>query len=88
MTIDRAIEIFDPECPENVKSGQELEEAMYLAVKALKLLKTQEPAKPRKIPPCITRPLGGDVCGYCGIRWLEKNDYYCPNCGREVNWDA
>lgn len=54
---------------------------------ALKLLKEQEPVKPRKILPCITRPVGGYVCGHCGIRFLEKNDYYCPNCGKAVKWD-
>ena len=54
---------------------------------ALELLKGQEPVKPRKILPCITRPVGWYVCGHCGIRFLEKNDYYCPNCGRAVKWD-
>lgn len=54
---------------------------------ALELLKAQEPVEPRKILPCITRPVGGYVCGHCGIRFLEKNDYYCSNCGRAVKWE-
>ena len=58
-----------------------------MARDALELLKEQEPVKPRKILPCITRPVGGYVCGHCGIRFLEKNDYYCPNCGMAVKWD-
>lgn len=55
---------------------------------AARLLKEQDPVEPRKILPCITRPVGGYVCGHCGIRFLEKNDYYCPNCGRAVKWDG
>ena len=41
MTIDRAIEIFDPDCPIPVKPG-ELEPAMYMAANALRFLKIMQ----------------------------------------------
>ena len=39
MTIDRAIAIFDPDNPETYKDAAEIEEAMRMAVDALKALK-------------------------------------------------
>ena len=73
-------------CPYGELSGLECERQLYRDV--VELLKEQEPVEPRKILLCITRPVGGYVCGHCGIRFLEKNDYYCSNCGRKVKWDG
>lgn len=73
------------DCPYGETDGLECVRQLY--ADAIELLKEQEPVEPRKILPCITRPVGGYVCGHCGIRFLEKNDYYCPNCGRAVKWE-
>ncbi len=50
MTIDRAIEIFDPDNPETYKDAAEIEEAMRMAVIALTRIK-DEASMP---------------CAYCG----------------------
>jgi rubrerythrin len=84
----RAVETcFDSWIDKHRNMGLVLDEVERMKRDALELLKEHEPVEPRKILPCITRPVGGYVCGYCGIRFLEKNDYYCPNCGRKVKWD-
>lgn len=71
MTIDRAIEIFDPDCPIQVKPG-ELEPAMYMAVNALRLLKIIQ-----DVPTCNTCA-SAVSCKYSPA-WGSQVRYNCPH---------
>lgn len=71
MTIDRAIEIFDPDCPIPVKPG-ELEPAMYMAANALRFLKIMQ-----GVPTCNTCAFSVS-CGYSPA-WGAQVRYNCPH---------
>ena len=70
MTIDRAIEILDPEHRENYESIEPVEEACRMGMEALK----------RRKP---TKPINNWDCPYCHI---PVNGYnFCPNCGQAID---
>lgn len=78
MTIDRAIEILDPEHREHYASIEPVNEACRMGMEALRK------QKPHKLAPTIGVP----VCGRCnGIMDLMQGDLnYCPNCGQAIDW--
>lgn len=62
------------------QGGEEVEEAVAMAIEALK---AQEPIKPkREIRGCGFRWF----CGNCGVS-IEPNHMYCRICGKPVKWD-
>ena len=71
MTIERAIEILDPEHRENYDSIELVEEACYMGMEALK---RQLPMKPR----CDI------ACPICGRAAIYEN--FCPDCGQAIDW--
>lgn len=71
MTIERAIEILDPEHRENYEPIELVEEACYMGIEALKM---QPPMKPR----CDI------ACPICGRVVTYKN--FCPDCGQAIDW--
>lgn len=52
-------------------------------IRALTLLREQEPVKP------YDNPLGYYRCGNCGthVHKYGEQDKYCPRCGKKVKWD-
>lgn len=71
MTIERAIEILDPNHRENYESIKPVEEACRMGMEALK---KQIPIKPR----CdISCPICGRVVIY---------ESFCPDCGQALDW--
>ena len=69
MTLDRAIEIFDPDNPEKYKDAFEIEEAMRMAVAALRMLK---PSGAMCVYCGRLVDLRWKWCPYCG-RGVAKN---------------
>ena len=55
-------------------------------IRALTLLREQEPVEPIK-KPGIVEPY---KCGACGavLGWESEKQKFCPKCGREVKWNA
>lgn len=70
MTIERAIEILDPEHRENYESIEPVEEACRMGMEALK----------RRKP---TKLINGIYCPYCHVPAFGYN--YCPNCGQAID---
>lgn len=68
-------------------------------IRALTLLREQEPVKPI-IKESQIKTIGGSkvtwklsCCGWCGTPIEEATDTttcwnYCPNCGRRIEWNA
>lgn len=71
MTIERAIEILDPEHRENYESIELVEKACYMGMEALK----------RKLP---MKPRCDIACPICGRVAIYKN--FCPDCGQAIDW--
>lgn len=81
MTIDRAIEIFNPYSPmtsENAPSDQEIEESLHLATYALRFLKTMKDK-----PTCNTCAIV-HTCKYTPD-WGAPVRYNCPHYVKEEN---
>ena len=74
MTIDRAIEILDPNHRETYDSIEPINEACRMAVAALKAEK-------------VRNVRGATLCTYCG-RLVDWNWKWCPYCGRGVAKNA
>ena len=88
MTIDRAIEILNPEHRERYDSLETVKEACRMGMKALE---AQKPVKPRiaRADGYTTKRRWG-YCGMCGagLRIAKgSRDAYCWRCGREVDWN-
>ena len=88
MTIDRAIEILNPEHRERYDSLETVKTACRMGMEALKL---QKPVKPRIAWACgYTTKCRLAYCGMCGagLRIAKgSRDNYCWRCGREVDWN-
>ena len=80
MTIDRAIEIFDPDNPKTYKDAAEIEEAMRMAVEIMTRLKGVAP----KI--AWNGTIWWYECGGCGHE-IDVGDCHCRYCGKAVKWD-
>lgn len=88
MTIDKAIEVLNPDNG-ILHSAEETEEAMRLAVTALELLKAQEPLV---IPKMEVDEIYDYIaeCPECGMVWTmchSEKMRFCPGCGKAVKWD-
>ena len=84
MTIDRAIEILNPEHRERYDSLETVKEACRMGMEALE--------KQRPVPFALRGKKGHDlleyfVCGKCGMT-LAKSDGWCAYCGQKVKWDG
>ena len=89
MTIDRAIEILNPEHRERYDSLETVKEACRMGMEALK---AQKPVRPRIVrSDGYTTKRRWAYCGMCGAGLRIANgsrDAYCWRCGREVDWDG
>lgn len=88
MTIDRAIEILNPEHRERYDSLETVKTACRMGMEALK---AQKPVKPRIVGETKTSGRRWGYCGMCGagLRIAKgSRDAYCWRCGREVDWDC
>ena len=81
MTIDRAIEILDPEHREQYDSLETVKEACRMGMDALKTI--YQGIKPY-VAGEVTRWY---ACGACNEP-IDMNDKYCRHCGRKVVWNA
>lgn len=70
MTIERAIEILDPNHREHYESIEPVNEACRMGMEALKR------RKPIKL-------IKGIYCSYCHIPAFGYD--YCPNCGQAID---
>lgn len=83
MTIERAIEILDPEHREHYDSIEIVEEACRMGMKALKM------SAPMKL--CVDEQIGRFVCPSCGNTNFLENDHdtlndFCGCCGQAIDW--
>lgn len=81
MTIERAIEILNPEHKEHYESIEPVIEACRMAISALE----------KQIPMQITEVHVDEyVCPVCGAENSCNQgvveDKFCPECGQALNW--
>ena len=71
-----------------VRNGGTNEEIKREFMHSAKLLKEQEPVKPKAYYHGEHAPeMFSYDCGCC-IYPIERRFCYCPGCGRKVNWDG
>lgn len=84
MTIERAIEILNPEHREHYDSIEIVEEACRMGMKSLK---TSDPMKV-----VVDKLTGRFVCPSCGKADFLENDHdtlnnFCGFCRQAIDWD-
>lgn len=82
MTIERAIEILNPDRLERYDSIGTVNGACRMGMRALKV---QLPRKPVTISISSTGVMDG-FC-HCGKHLIES-DNYCPYCGQAIDWSG
>ena len=80
MTLERAIEILNPEHREHYDSLETVEEACRMGMQALE---KQIPKKP--LPD--NRYFGNGKCPNCNAVFMDKSTKYCGNCGQALDWE-
>lgn len=80
MTIERAIEILDPDHREQYDSIETVNDACRMGMCALE---AQLPKKPKQMRIGYTGVRSG-IC-HCG-KHLEPSDNFCSNCGQAIDW--
>ena len=68
--------------------------AIDTAVRAMRLLKEQEPIEPKIIDTSNSKLYHSDMfknyyCGNCGefLHVINRRDMFCSQCGRKVKWE-
>ena len=68
--------------------------AIDTAVRAMRLLKEQEPIEPKIIDTSSSKLYHSDMfknyyCGNCGefLHVINRRDMFCSQCGRKVKWE-
>ena len=88
MTIDRAIEILDPEHREVYESIDPVNEACVMGQKALRRLKPLCPKEEEVVyygDP--NEKMIVNICPACKQR-IPQKPAFCPNCGQALLWKA
>lgn len=79
MTLERAMEILNPEHREHYDSLETVNEACRMGMQAL------EKQIPKKTLP-EDKWYGNGKCPRCNAVFLDKLTNYCGNCGQKLLW--
>ena len=79
MTIDRAIEILDPEHREHYESIDPVNEACRMGMEALKALRS---GRWKRYSTTMME------CSLCGKHTARHRFNYCPNCGAKMDLEG
>lgn len=86
MTIERAIEILDPEHREHYDSIDTVNEACRMGMEALERQVAKKPA----IKNDYTNVFGVIYgwCPVCGCDIYSNINNFCPKCGQKLDWEV
>lgn len=88
MTIERAIEILDPEHREHYESIDIVNEACRMGMEALERQMAKKPVKPaiEKDSMVLFGVIFGS-CPNCGFKVYSNINKFCTECGQKLDWE-